>query len=144
MGNRGETVLTQTFSEMCKVYGAENALSMVETEPRVLNCDCNNFGPCFDIYSEKFGKEEAIGLLLRNPNLLGIRATGPGSANEAGDDTVFFSYVIAATRPGGKYLLTTLLGLLSVPGIESITGLSIRANLIPAAILNLRLPMPGS
>lgn len=127
--NRGEKVLSSTFQEMCKVYGAENASILVETEPKVLNYSLNNFGPTFEIYAEKFGRDESMAMLIRNPNLLAIRPTGPGNASEADDSTMYMSYVVAATRPGGKYLLGSLLALLAVPSIEIITGLNIRGNL---------------
>ena len=142
--NKGEDVLTRTFSEMCKVYGTDNALSMVKTWPRVLNCDYQNFAPVFDIYVEKFGYDESMGMLLRNPNLLGCRPTGPNNATTAGKDQLYLSYVVAFTRPAGPYLLALLFGLLSLPGIENATGLSIRASILPTEIVNMQLPgAPG-
>ena len=96
---------------------------MVKVWPRVLNCDYNNFSPVFDIYTEKFGKDESIAMLIRNPNLLGCSPDGPNSAQTAGDDTMALSYVVAFTRPLGPYLLGTLLGLLAFPSIEALIKL---------------------
>jgi len=126
--NPGEAAVKRTFSEMCKVYGADNALDMVNTWPRCLNCDSTEFAPVFKIYVDKFGEEETLGMLKRNPNLLGCRAEGP-NAVKAGDDAMYMSYFIAFTRPAGPFLLASLFGLLSLPVVEGITGIPIRANL---------------
>lgn len=46
------------------------------------------------------------------------------------DQTMQFSYIIAATRPAGGFLLTTLFLLLLTPLIEQTTQIPIRATLL--------------
>ena len=50
-------------------------------------------------------EDDVIAMVVRNPLLVGISATGYGGADQAGDDTMYMSYVIAATRPAGPFLL---------------------------------------
>jgi len=126
--SQSEAALSRTFQEISRVYGPDNALDMVKIWPNALNCDSKNFKPVFDIYAEKFGEEETIAMLKRNPNLLGCRAEGPNSV-EAGDDVMVMSYIIAFTRPAGSFLLALLLSLVSLPVLEGLTGIPIRANL---------------
>ena len=71
---------------------------------------------CFDIYTETYGFDEALGMVTRNPNLLCVRPRGYGSAEKAGGDAMALSYVIDATRGKGQYPLAILALLLLSKG----------------------------
>ena len=61
-------------------------------------------------------------MVIRNPNLLSLRPTGYGGAENSGDDTMYMSYIVAVTRPAGPFLLAaTALGLLT-PGLKMLAG----------------------
>ena len=62
----------------------------------------------FNVYVEKWGFDKAKIVVMNNPALLQVKTTGYGSAEAAADETVFLSYVVAATRPIGSVLLAGL------------------------------------
>jgi len=124
-----EKVLRKTFTEMAKVYGLENAIVMANTELRTLEMDPSYFKGTYDIFCETFGKEDAIEMVKRNPGLLATAPDGYGSAETAGPETMFLSYVVAATRPAGPLLLSLLISLLLLPSFELLTGIPVRDSL---------------
>ena len=70
-----------------------------------------------------FSPADVEAMVIRNPLLLGVRPDGFGGASNTKEDTVYMSYIIAATRPAGPFLLATLFLLLLTPGIKSILGI---------------------
>jgi hypothetical protein len=113
-----------------KLLGSEeNAFTAVNNSPDILDLDQNKAPKVFgklpriitsiflnyvlyiytlDVYVKKWGIEKATGVVVRNPNILFIPASGYGSAETAGDETVVLSYIINFTRPIGKPLLLLL------------------------------------
>ena len=67
--------------------------------------------------------------VLRNPGLLGVRAS---EAAKASDQTMVFSYIVAATRPIGIAGPIVILSLVMVPVFEGITGVPIRGPFLAA------------
>ncbi|CAM9586520.1 unnamed protein product [Hapterophycus canaliculatus] len=110
-----ENRVKATFAEMCKVYGEDNAVQMVKNSPMCMGYDGSVFQATFEAFSEVFGEEETKGMVTRNPNLLAVRPTGFGGACNAKSDTMQMSYVIAATRPLGPFLLWGLFFCLCIP-----------------------------
>lgn len=134
-----ESNLRLTFREMCKVYGTDNALTMVKNLPKVLEFNRKNFQPTFEILCNKFdGKDNTLAMLLRNPGLLNLRPQGYCSAEDAGDETMTFSYIIAYTRPAGPLLLTLFFGILLLPAFEMATGIEFRASFLPPIFKELK------
>ena len=113
-----------SFTEIARLYGEDNALDMVKALPNVLAFDSSNFAPALDAFGEIFGEDEANAMVIRNPGLL---AVSPKNAATSSDQTMQFSYIIAATRPIGKAGLPAILSLLSIPGIEKAFNVPIRA-----------------
>jgi len=74
----------------------------------------------YKIYCDKWGKEKATATIIRNPNILQVPSIGYGSAEAAEDETIYVSYIVAATRPFGKPLLATLLFLLAYKPVIAI------------------------
>ena len=83
------------FNEIARLYGDEEALAMVKIQPRVLKFKRDNFVPCLESWEEQFGLESAKAMVCRNPGLLGVR---PEQTDNA-EASMFFSYLVAATRP---------------------------------------------
>lgn len=104
-----------TFNELARLYGDEEALAMVKLEPRVLVFNCDNYAPCLEAWTEQFGLEAAKGMVGRNPNLLAVR---PLLAKKPAEDSMFFSYVIAASRPLPKILAAGLLLSIATAGMQ--------------------------
>mmetsp|Transcript_14626 Transcript_14626/g.22169 ORF Transcript_14626/g.22169 Transcript_14626/m.22169 type:complete len:220 (-) Transcript_14626:165-824(-) len=111
----------KTFTEIAKLYGADEALDMTRALPGILAFDQKNFGPSLTEFSTIFGEDEAKAMVMRNPGLLYVK---PENAATSDDLTMQFSYIVAITRPAGPFLLYGTLGLLTVPVIEGITGVS--------------------
>jgi hypothetical protein len=65
-------------------------------------------------------------MVVRNPGLLSVK---PANAESADDLTMQLSYVVDFTRPIGALGPFLILGLVSVPAIESVTGVT-RADLL--------------
>mmetsp|Transcript_6522 Transcript_6522/g.9449 ORF Transcript_6522/g.9449 Transcript_6522/m.9449 type:complete len:238 (+) Transcript_6522:52-765(+) len=124
------------FMEISRLYGEDNALQMTKGEPAILAFDKKNFAPSLKEYGKIFGVEEAKAMVIRNPGLLAVKPTGYGGADAANDQTMQLSYVVAATRPAGPFLLYGTLGLLCIPAIESISGIPFRANLLASILQN--------
>eukprot|EP00567_Pseudictyota_dubia_P015626 CAMPEP_0197452286 /NCGR_PEP_ID=MMETSP1175-20131217/31680_1 /TAXON_ID=1003142 /ORGANISM="Triceratium dubium, Strain CCMP147" /LENGTH=245 /DNA_ID=CAMNT_0042985255 /DNA_START=33 /DNA_END=770 /DNA_ORIENTATION=- len=118
-----------TFSEIVRLYGEDNALEMVKALPNILAFDSTQFSPALDAFGEIFGEEEANAMVVRNPGLLAVK---PKDAATSTDQTMQFSYLVAYTRPIGNAGLPAILSLLSVPGIEQVTNIPIRAQLFAA------------
>merc|ERR1719437_159610 len=112
------------FTELSRLYGEENALQMTKILPNALAFNYNNFNDSLLAFSNIFGEDEAKEMVLRNPSLL---AVSPSTAATSDDQTMQFSYIVSATRPLGKAGLPLLLGLLSIPGLEQVTQVPIRA-----------------
>ena len=121
--------IRSSFTEIATLYGEDNALDMVKALPNILAFDSNNFGPALDAFGEIFGEEEANAMVVRNPGLL---AVSPKNAATSTDQTMQFSYIVAATRPIGKAGLPAILALLSVPGLEKAFNIPIRAQFFAA------------
>lgn len=66
--------------------------------PNCLSYKSDMFQETFDAFCEVFPPEDTIGMVTRNPNLLGIRPRGFGGAANAKQDTMTMSYIIAYTR----------------------------------------------
>ncbi|KAL3783951.1 hypothetical protein ACHAW5_010465 [Stephanodiscus triporus] len=118
---RKEADLVSTFNVIASLYGEDAALMMVKIQPGVLAFNKDNFRPSLEAFSTKFGAEEAREMVIRNPGLLSVK---PANAEAADDLTMQLSYVVKVTRPIGALGPFVILGLLSVPAIESATGLS--------------------
>jgi hypothetical protein len=94
-----------------------------------------NFGPSLTEFAKTFGDEEARAMVQRNPGLLIVKPTGAGGADSVEDLAMKFSYVVAATRPAGPFLLYGTLSLLFEPTFEFISGIPLKENL--AALVGL-------
>lgn len=123
---REESELVNTFDAIASLYGDEMALKMVKIQPGVLAFNRDNFRPSLDAFVEKFGANEAREMVVRNPGLLSVK---PANAESADDLTMQLSYVVDFTRPIGALGPFLILGLVSVPAIESVTGVT-RADLL--------------
>ena len=99
---------SQTFNEIARLYGDDAALEMVKILPVTLQFKRDNFAGCLDSWEEQFGLEKAQAMVLRNPGLLGVRPEQTDSAESA----MFFSYVVAVTRPFPKIVAAA--GLLAI------------------------------
>mmetsp|Transcript_34256 Transcript_34256/g.52604 ORF Transcript_34256/g.52604 Transcript_34256/m.52604 type:complete len:189 (-) Transcript_34256:1020-1586(-) len=121
--------LSTNFAELSKIYGEDNALTMIGKEPKALLFNSANFGPSFVEFEKIFGTEPAIGMVVRNPGLLAVPPTGYSGADRSDGQTMFFSYLIDITRPFGKILLPLLLLLVLTPAIEGVTGIRIKETL---------------
>lgn len=118
-----------TFNELAKSYGDDRALQMVKTFPICLAFDKKQFAGTYKEWSGIFGEEETKDMVLRNPGLLAVRAS---EAAKASDQTMVFSYIVAATRPIGVFGPITLMLLVCVPFIEAATGIPIRTPFLAA------------
>jgi hypothetical protein len=128
--DRDEKDLKAGFKELAKAYGEANALQMVKDLPIVLAFNRNNFGPSLKELAKTFGDEEAKAMVQRNPGLLVIKPTGAGGADSVDDTAMKFSYVVAATRPAGPFLLYGTLSLLFEPVFEAVSGIPLKENLL--------------
>lgn len=115
-----EPTARKAFDELAKVYGPDEALTMVMAYPQALVFSPSRFAPAFDAFAEIFGPEEAKGMVMRNPYLL---AVAPAQAATSTEQTMFFSYLVGYTRPIGGLLMAFLAALLSVPVIVGVTGI---------------------
>jgi hypothetical protein len=131
--DRDEKYLKAGFKELAKAYGEDSALQMVKDLPICLAFNRKNFGPSLIELAKTFGDAEARGMVQRNPGLLVIPPTGAGGADSVEDLAMQFSYVVAATRPVGPFLLYGTLSLLFEPAFELISGIPLKENL--AALL---------
>jgi hypothetical protein len=131
--DRDEKYLKSGFKELAKVYGEANALQMVKDLPIVLAFNRKNFGPSLKEFVKTFGDEEARGMVQRNPGLLIVAPTGAGGADSVEDTAMKFSYIVAATRPAGPFLLYGTLSLLFEPAFELISGIPLKENLAALA-----------
>jgi hypothetical protein len=127
--DRDEKYLRAGFKELAKAYGEANALQMVKDLPICLAFNRKNFGPSLIEFAKTFGDEEARGMVQRNPGLLVVAPTGAGGADSVEDLAMQFSYVVAATRPVGPFLLYGTLSLLFEPAFELISGIPLKENL---------------
>jgi len=110
-----EQKATTAFNELARLYGDEEALAMVKLEPRALAFDSSNYAPCLDAWTEQFGLEKSQAMVGRNPGLLGVK---PFTAKEPAEATMFFSYIIAASRPLPKILAAGLLLSIATAGFH--------------------------
>jgi hypothetical protein len=122
-----------SFQELARLYGAEVALQMTRDLPSILAFNSKNFKPSLQEFSKIFGQEEAKEMVARNPGLL---AVSPANAAESDDQTMQFSYIVAKTRPLGDVLLFGTLGLLSIPALEALSGIPLRANILSTVLGN--------
>jgi len=125
-----------TYQAIAKLYGEENAAKMAKAEVKVLGFDSSGFAatkaafvgalcePSEDGKPAKYTEADVEAMVTRNPLLLNLRATGFGGADTTGDETMYASYVIAATRPAGPFLLGGLFLLLATPAIKAALGIN--------------------
>ena len=121
--------LQATYQALAKVYGDEAALQMVKDLPIALAFNRNWFAPSLKEFAKTFGEEEAKAMVSRNPGLLALPPTGAGGADSATDQTMQFSYLVAATRPAGPFLLYGTLGLLMEPFFEMVSGIPLKSQI---------------
>ena len=102
----------ETFNELARLYGDEEALDMVKIQPMVLCFQSKNFEPCLDAWTEQFGLDAAKAMVNRNPGLLGV---SPQLAAQPAEASMGLSYVVALTRPSiPKFVaLVTILSFVS-------------------------------
>lgn len=110
-----------TFLEIAKLYGSDEALQMTKILPGVLAFDRKNMAQSLEEFTTIFGEEEAKAMVMRNPGLLYVK---PENAATSDDLTMQFSYIVSVTRPAGPVLLYGVLGLLCIPVLEGVTGVS--------------------
>ena len=116
-----------TFVELAKCYGEKEALDMVQALPLCLSFNRQWFKPSLDAFDEIFGAQGARGMVQRNPGLLALK---PSDASTATDQTMYFSYIVGATRPVGGLLLGLLaVALLSLP-FQAATGIVLRDEIV--------------
>lgn len=134
MGNtfseRDDKTLKASFKTLAKIYGEDNALQMIKDLPIALAFNSKNFGPSLVEFGKIFGEDEARAMVQRNPGLLALRPTGASGADTVDDQTMQFSYIVAATRPAGDFLLYGLIFLLFEPFLEVLTGIPVKENLL--------------
>ena len=124
-----EKEVAATFNGLANVYGEERAIAMVKIFPICMSFNPKAFAASFAIWSEIFGEEKTLDMVSRNPGLLAVK---PKDAGKNTDNTMVFSYIIAATRPIGLFGPAFILLLLSVPVIEGTTGIQIKQPLFAA------------
>jgi len=131
-----EKQLRSTFSALAKLYGGEeNALKMVKAVPNILAYNSANFKPARDGFLRayvlpdekgnpgKYTEQDVNEMVVRNPLLVGLRPSGFGGTENSGDDTMYISYVVAATRPLGPILLGGLALALLTPALKKLLGI---------------------
>ena len=127
--------IESAYKGLCSICRDDAAaLTMVEKSPDLIrvalkkpagendgfSSSLKTMQECFTTYEGTFGYEKALGLVTRNPNLLAIRPTGYGSAEAAGNDALYISYLIDATRGKGQYplIILALLLLSKAAGVQ--------------------------
>ena len=124
MFDLSEELLESRFKALSKIVKDDTiALQIVKNVPDSLTISSQRCIDNFAVYQEKFGFEEAVGLITRNPNILSVPTSGYGSAEVAGKETIYMSYVIDITRPLGKPLIFLLFLLLAKPFVGPYFGL---------------------
>jgi len=88
-----ENVLKTNFNYLTKTVGGDNALKIVETVPKVLEFNGKNFDDVYAAYVANLGEEDTLAMVMRNPALLSVPATGYGGADGAGKDAFYLRYV---------------------------------------------------
>jgi len=127
LADKDPKILATTFTEMARIYGPDDSLTMVQTSPLIMAARSQDFAATFAAFGETFGEDETLAMVKRNPNLLFVPPTGVGGADSANDLTMQLSYVVAFTKPAGPFLLGGLALLLALPGIEASTGINLWA-----------------
>jgi hypothetical protein len=100
------------FSTLADCIGEANAVQAVANSPLVMTVSDARVRDNWKVYEQKWGFDKAAATIVRNPNILQVPTRGYGSAETSEDETIYISYLVAATRPAGKPLLLTLLALL--------------------------------
>ena len=112
------------FAFLNSIIGDEDlTIQAINNAPLVLTISEGRVIDNFDIYKEIYGLEKATGLIVRNPLILQVPTRGYGSAETSGDETIFMSYVVAATRPIGGPLLFLLGFLLAYKPLIGLAGI---------------------
>jgi len=124
-----EKDISNNFSELAAVYGEERSIEMVKIFPLCLSFNTKIFSKTFEVWSEIYGEEKTMDMISRNPCLLAVE---PKDAKNSPEQTMAFSYIVAATRPIGIFGPIGILALISVPGIEAATGISIKEPFLQA------------
>lgn len=124
--HRDDSFLRATYKELARIYSDDVAAYMVDEVPSVLSFNPTYFQPTLDVFAEKYGRDKAVALMVRNPALLSVKPSGAGGADSANDSVIVFSYIVEITRPVGGYLLGTLFALLLVRPFEFATGFPLR------------------
>jgi hypothetical protein len=104
----------QTFSEIARLFGDEEALAMVKIFPQTLKFQNENFARSLDSWEDQFGLEAAKAMVCRNPDLPGIRP----EQTDGAEACMAFFYVIAATRPLPKIIGVALLLAILTAGLR--------------------------
>lgn len=113
-----DSELAIRFVDISKIFNddEESVVKIIRNYPDLLSfSNTDRIKDNFEVYSSKWGSDKALGVVTRNPSLLCVQTTGYGSASVAGDETVYASYLISATRPLGKVLLALLFIALTKP-----------------------------
>jgi hypothetical protein len=106
----------ETFNELARLYGDEQALEMIKIQPMALCFTSRNFEPCLEAWTEQFGLEAAQAMVNRNPGLL---AVSPTLASKPAEASMALSYVIAITRPSVPKIIALIALLAIVPSLSS-------------------------
>lgn len=106
---------TTTFNELARLYGDDEALTMVKVQPNILTFNSKYFAPCLDAWTDQFGLESAQAMVRRNPGLLGVN---PILAKEPAEASMALSYVVAVTRPLPKLIGVGLLLAIATAGLR--------------------------
>jgi hypothetical protein len=128
--------LTAAYQELVRLYGETAAFQMVRDMPLILAFDSKAFAPSLAAFSDIFGAEPAQAMVRRNPGLLALPPTGAGGADSVTDQTMQFSYIVAATRPLGAAGVYGLLALLCEPALEALTGIPLKSLLLSSVGLS--------
>lgn len=119
-----EPAARAAFTELSKLYGTDDALTMVAAQPIILAFNSKLWKDSLNEWEQLFGLEKAQAMVVRNPGLLAVK---PSDAATTTEQAIVFSYIVAYTRPFSKVLLPGLLFLLLTPAIEQVTGIPIRS-----------------
>lgn len=108
------------YQKLEQILGDEIVVVAITKAPNVLAYDPSSVSVTFSIYSETYGRTKALGIIQRNPLLLGL---SENAARKAGDDAWALSYVIDFTRGSGNILLAILGSLLLIKPFIALTTL---------------------
>lgn len=118
----------ETFNEIAKLYGNDNAFDMVKSLPIILSFNKKEFNPSLKAMSIALKNEDIAKKVVQlNPGLLAVKESDAATVSE---QTIVFSYIVGYTRPLGPVLLPALLLALFSPVIEATTGIPIQSSFL--------------